>query len=73
MPKSSQRVQHWWVIASKRDPNHSWHWREFFEDYDNPHQSHNWGGQDWIKSPASFAYIKEMREGDTILAYQALV
>jgi len=69
--KSNQEIRHWWVTASNKNRKRPWHWKEFFEDYDNPEQSYNWGGRNWINSPISFACIEEMREGNIIVAYQA--
>ncbi len=72
MPTNSSNViQYWWVTASDKNRVHPWHWRQFFEDSDNPAQRYDWGGPDWINSWVSFARIREMRAGDVVVAYQA--
>ncbi len=62
---SPRRV--WWVVASASAGR--WHWRDFFQ---NPaEEGQNWGGREWIRSPVSWARIREMRKGDIVVAYQA--
>ncbi len=57
----------WWVVASASVG--AWHWRDFFQ---NPiEEGRNWGGREWIRSPVSWARIREMRKGDIVIAYQA--
>lgn len=57
----------WWVVASASAGD--WHWRDFFR---NPvEEGRNWGGREWIRSPVSWARIREMRKGDIVVAYQA--
>ena len=61
----------WWVVASDKDPEHGWHWDQFFNHPADPEQPYDWGGPDWIQSNVSFARIKEMRRGDIVTSYQA--
>ncbi len=58
-------IQYWWVTASIE-----WHWDDILKDYTDP-KKFEWGGEEWIKSPVSFARIKKMRRGDIAVAYQA--
>ncbi|WP_448593453.1 hypothetical protein [Thermoflexus hugenholtzii] len=57
----------WWVVASAAASD--WHWRDFFRD--PAEEGRNWGGREWIRSPLSWARIREMRRGDIVVAYQA--
>lgn len=63
------RPRTWWVVASAAASD--WHWRDFFRNPADPEQGVNWGGREWIRSPASWARIREMRQGDIVVAYQA--
>lgn len=57
----------WWVVANAAVGR--WHWSDFFR---NPaEEGRNWGGREWIRSPVSWARIREMRRGDIVVAYQA--
>lgn len=66
-----KKIQYWWVTASDVNPEHGWHWDSFFEDYTDPINCFDWGGENWIKSKVSFARIKTMHKGDIVVAYQA--
>jgi hypothetical protein len=57
----------WWVVASAAAGG--WHWRDFFRD--PAEEGRNWGGREWIRSPVSWARIREMHRGDIVVAYQA--
>ena len=61
----------WWIVASKKDPLHGWHWDTYFNDPHDPDNRVDWGGPDWIRSAVSFARIQDMRKGDVVVAYQA--
>ncbi|MCC7360797.1 MAG: hypothetical protein IT317_15045 [Anaerolineales bacterium] len=61
----------WWVVASDKNPEHGWHWDQFFKEYDDSAQYFDWGGPDWIKSSNSFPLIKQMRSNEIVVAYQA--
>jgi len=61
----------WWIVAYDRDPEHGWHWDQFFENPADPEQTYNWGGPNWIRSNVSFGRIRGMRRGDIVAAYQA--
>ena len=65
--KPDQTIRWWWVTASEKNQR-PWHWREFFK---NSEIGWGWGGPNWINSTTSFIRIKEMQEGDIIVAYQA--
>ena len=64
-------TKYWWVIASLKDPKHGWNWQWFFRSPTNTKQNLNWGGPNWIRSTISFKRIRQMREGDIVVAYQA--
>lgn len=51
-----------WLVAANR-----WPWTDFFE---RPRLM-QWGGPKWIKSTTSMSRIREMRQHDLIVCYQA--
>ena len=59
-------VSCWWVSAGK-----DWSWTTFFKNKGKAKQAMNWGGPDWIRSPISFARIRDMHAGDIVIAYQS--
>jgi len=61
----------WWIVANDRDPEHGWHWDQYFKNPSDPDRTFNWGGPNWIRSAVSFTRIEEMRRGDIVAAYQA--
>ena len=61
----------WWIVANDRDPEHGWHWDQFFDEPHDPRQTYNWGGPTWIRSNTSIARVNEMRRGDLVAAFQA--
>ena len=61
----------WWIAANDNDPEHGWHWDQFFHHPADPKQNFNWGGPGWIRSTVSFARIERIRTGDAVIAYQA--
>lgn len=71
LSKTNQAINYWWVVASENNPNKQWHWKDFFRVPNKVGETYKWGGPDWISSTVSFARIKEMREGDVVIAYQA--
>lgn len=64
-------IQYWWITASEQNPEHAWHWRQYFAHPDDAQQRLDRGGPEWIRSHTSFARIVEMHAGDVIVAYQA--
>lgn len=64
----------WLVVASERVKGkpEGWHWDDFFLHRQKwPPAEFSWGGYEWIRSPLSLKYIREMRRGDIVVAYQA--
>jgi hypothetical protein len=65
----------WWIVANDSSTGNmgGWHWRTFFGHARRSRGPYQWGGPTWIRSGPSRALIREMREGDLVIAYQARV
>jgi hypothetical protein len=61
----------WWIVANDKDPEHGWHWDQFFDNPGDPEENFDWGGPEWVRSTASFGRIERMRKGDPFVAYQS--
>ncbi|MFN3421182.1 MAG: hypothetical protein ACK40X_05610 [Armatimonadota bacterium] len=64
----------WLVVASERikGKTEGWHWDDFFmRRHEWSPAEFSWGGYEWIRSPLSLKFIREMKRGDIVVAYQA--
>lgn len=64
----------WLVVASERikGKTEGWHWDDFFtRRHEWSTGEFSWGGYEWIRSPLSLKFIREMKRGDIVVAYQA--
>ena len=61
----------WWIVANDKDPEHGWHWDQFFDNPGDTEQNYDWGGPEWVRSSASFGRIQRMRNSDAFVAYQS--
>lgn len=58
-------LNYWWVTASEE--SEEWHWKEFFDKPLDRYNAEWWG----TESSVSRKRIKDMRQGDIVVAYQA--
>lgn len=59
-----------WIYKCSQGPDHGYHWKSGFLKKDGNRVDKNFGGEEWIRSPLSWANLAEARAGDLVFCHQ---